>query len=273
MPNEEPIFKFNGLKRCLTTMGYQLEEAKPWIPITGQDVGIEEFRSGNVTFDPAGGVNLNVDGVKHIGFLYKRSYHLEEFGKPRMHLCKCRVIQDFINKGAFEVEYRFAETDEVMVIDMDDNDKDKKVSNLPVCKYCINQLQSPKYGLVRGSRDFAQLVGQVNKANLAKQEQEDKEKDIFGYTKNWEKISREYREKKGYVCERCGVRITNPFDYHFMHVHHKNGKKANNKEANLQCLCIDCHSKVDNTHKERWTKGSNKIILNEYIKRYKNNVF
>ena len=58
-----------------------------------------------------------------------------------------------------------------------------------------------------------------------------------------------------------------------MHVHHKNGKKADNKEANLQCLCIDCHSKVDNTHKEHWTKGSNKIILNEYIKRYKNNVF
>ena len=126
MPNEEPIFKFNGLKRCLTAMGYQLEEAKPWVPITGQDVGIEEFRSGNVTFDPAGGVNLKVDGVKHIGFLYKRSYHLEEFGKPKMHLCKCQTIQSFINRGLFNIEYRFAETDEVMVIDMDDNDKDKR---------------------------------------------------------------------------------------------------------------------------------------------------
>ena len=108
---------------------------------------------------------------------------------------------------------------------------------------------------------------------MTKQKQEDKEKDIFGYTKNWERISRDYREKKGYVCEKCGEKITNPFDFHFMHVHHKNGKKADNKESNLQCLCIECHSKIDNVHKERWTKGSNKILLDEFIKRYKTVAF
>lgn len=269
MPNEEPIFKFDGLKQCLTSMGYQLEEAKPWVPITGQDVGIEEFRSGNVTFDPNGGVNLKVDGVNHVGFLYKRKYHLSEFGKPKIHLCKCQTIQSFINKGSFNIEYRFAETDEVMVIDMDDNDRDKKVGNLPVCKNCIYQLQSPKYGMVRGSKDFAELIGQVNQANMVKQEQEDKEKDIFGYTKNWEKVSREFREKKGYVCEKCGVKITNPFDYHFMHVHHKNGKKADNKESNLQCLCIDCHSKVDDVHRERFSNGGNKALLINYKEIYR----
>lgn len=273
MPNEEPIFRFNGLKSCLTSLGYQLEEAKPWVPITGQDVGIEEFKSGNVTFDPNGGVNLKVDGIKHIGFLYKRSYRLADHGKPRMHICKCKTIQDFIRRGSFEVEYRFAETDKVMVIDKNDRERDKEIGDLPLCQNCINQLQNSRYGLVRGSKDFAKLVGQINQANMAKQEKEDKEKDIFGYTKNWERVSRDFREKKDYVCEKCGIKITNPFDFHFMHVHHKNGKKADNRESNLQCLCIDCHSKIDNTHIERLKKGSNKIILDDFIKRYKEIVF
>lgn len=266
MPNEEPIFNFKGLKKCLTSMGYQLEEAKPWIPITGQDVSIEEFRSGNVTFDPSGGVNLKVDGANHIGFLYKREYHLEKLGKPRMHLCKCQTIQSFINRGSFNIKYRFAETDEVMVIDLDDdNRKDKKVGNLPVCKYCINQLQSPNMVLVRGSKDFAQLIGQVNKANVAKREQEDKEKDIFGYTKNWERVSRDYREKKGYVCEKCGFKMTNPFGYCYIHVHHKNGNKTDNREENLQSLCIKCHSQI---HRERFLKGGNKVMLENFIAEY-----
>ena len=78
---------------------------------------------------------------------------------------------------------------------------------------------------------------------------------------------------KFYICEKCGIRITNPFDYYFMHVHHKNGKKADNRESNLQCLCISCHAKVDDMHKERWIKGSNKIIHDEFVKQYKKVVF
>lgn len=269
MNDEEPIFKFDGLKECLTSMGYQLEKAKPWVPITGQDVGIEMFTSGDITFNNEGGINLNVDGVKHIGFLYKREYRLADHGKPRMHICKCKTINEFIELGSFEVEYRFAETEKVMVVDKNDGNIDKEINDLPLCKNCINLLQGPKFKMVNGSKDFAKLIEKINNYANEQKHNEDKEKDIFGYTKNWENISRAYRELKEYTCEKCGIQITNPFDYHFMHVHHINANKTDNRKDNLQCLCVACHANIDDIHRENFSKGGNKTILRLFKELYK----
>ena len=35
--------------------------------------------------------------------------------------------------------------------------------------------------------------------------------DIFGYTRNWDEISRKYRESHDYTCERCGLKIDDIF--------------------------------------------------------------
>ena len=40
----------------------------------------------------------------------------------------------------------------------------------------------------------------------------------------------------------------------------------------MQCLCIECHSKVDAVHEERWAKGANAVMLKDYINRYRNSV-
>ena len=31
-------------------------------------------------------------------YLYKRDYHLEKYGKPRFHICKCDTIEETIDK-------------------------------------------------------------------------------------------------------------------------------------------------------------------------------
>ena len=55
----------------------------------------------------------------------------------------------------------------------------------------------------------------------------------------------------------------------YMHVHHKNGDKLNNKENNLQCLCLYCHANVDERHKKNLTTGANKYIYDDFIKKYR----
>lgn len=261
---EEPIFKFEGLKSLLKSMGYQIEKATGYRPVENKDVDLNELKH-NMEFTDEGIFLLDpIDGSKQKIFLYKREYYLQDYGKPRFHIRKCRIIQEFINAGRFKSDYRRANTEEVMVCDMNDNFKDKKVSNLPICKYCLH-LATEGYSNMTTS-DFVEILKEANEAS--ENDVQDNEVDIFGYTKNWEQISKAYRETHNYTCERCGIHIDNPFEQHYIHVHHRNGNKVDNRTRNLECLCVRCHANVDTNHQIRLMTGANKIIYNEFCRKY-----
>ena len=94
------------------------------------------------------------------------------------------------------------------------------------------------------------------------------EVDIFGYTKDWEAVSRAYRTKKDFSCEACGLHIENELDRMYLHTHHINGNKIDNREHNLRCLCVRCHANVDENHQQRLTTGANRVIYDEFCRKY-----
>ena len=63
------------------------------------------------------------------------------------------------------------------------------------------------------------------------------------YTDNWEKISTEYKKEKNWTCEfeDCGVNLRKHKRY--LHCHHKNHVRNDNRSGNLQALCVLCHAK------------------------------
>ena len=60
------------------------------------------------------------------------------------------------------------------------------------------------------------------------------------YPDHWDVISRQTRERAGYICEKCKRDCTNTKNK--LHVHHADGMKYNNTPSNLEVLCQDCHS-------------------------------
>ena len=262
MAEEEPIYKFEGLKKLLASKGYIVEEAKGYREIENVEVELDDVRNKMEFTDEGIFLNDDVTNSRQQIFLYKRDYYLSQFGKPRYHTHKCDVIQEFINKGRFH-DYRRANTDVVMVRDRDDNYIDKEVSCLPLCKYCAKMTINYEG---QDSSDFVELLKQARDAEIDKKE--NKEVDIFGYTKEWETVSRNYRESHNYTCEECGITIDDPFDRQFIQVHHINGDKTDNNPKNLKCLCINCHANVDSTHKKNFNRGANVILLDEFKRKY-----
>ena len=258
--DEKAIYDFHGLKNMLEGMGYHVGKAEAWRPIDSEEVSLKE---GNLKFEDNGIFLVDGDGYKRQVCLYKRRYKLLQFGPPRFHICKCTVIDSFLD-GNDIPEYRRANTKSVKVLNWDEQDKEVEVSDLPLCKLCASIIFKGAKNNMKSS-EFAEIL-----RNAAPAEQPPIKTEVnprTGYTKDWQEVSIKNREKHSYTCEKCGVQVS-PFETEYMQVHHKNGNKRDNSSSNLQCLCIKCHSEVDSTHIHNFSSESQRLLIKLFMEKY-----
>lgn len=263
MSEETPIYDFNKFKAALERLGYTIGEAKPYTPLEVADVNLSNIQSGEVEITDEGifYVNPNTSNKQQI-FLYMRNYNMADWGKPKFHITNCITLQKLGTK-----RYRRANTGTVIVYDTS-QERDVEVSGLPLCKNCLRIIRAARqldYGSDMTSDEFEQILREAGEDTENDQEPDT---DLEGYTWKWQKISEAYRTKRNYTCENCGFHPESRMDRQFIHVHHKDGRKTNNRESNLQCLCIACHSNVNPTHQENFSKGANRVMLDSFKKKY-----
>lgn len=165
----------------------------------------------------------------------------------KFHIAECKTIIDKKDKG---------ENDRFLLSNSLDGkftiSKDKKEvrTKLFVCRYCLETLNYQKFSdLNKDEKD--KIVKEFSlKEFFLEHYSTIKELPVRTvpysneYTEDWEKISKDFRKSKDYVCENCKV----SFKKHrnLLHTHHKDRIKTNNRDINLKALCKDCHSKEPN---------------------------
>lgn len=221
-------------------------------------------------------VEINLDGItftdkkgnKHKGFLYIESGYshrtIEKIGTkvPKFHVINCQTINEQKQRQNFNGHYVFSNE----TITMEDIDGVTK--ELTLCGNC-NQIHSETERGMKTSdyRNQFILNDQVEGEFFESELPKEVTTDFWGYTPEWYDTSRNYRMKKKFTCEDCGINLNqNLVNGYYLETHHINGNPKNNDEANFKCLCVLCHASVDKYHKENYSKGSAHQKLVDFIK-------
>jgi hypothetical protein len=253
------LYAFSNLKEKLTQLGYP-EVTESGFRSIRVDFNTDTFKKavneGKIKFSEDG-IYLTYEGKEWKGYMYMPKYHIQRYNSmPRFHLTRCNIIEKLFSSG-FGSLYKWSNNKLNDITDRDTNRiyKDEKLQLCIHCQEVIN-------GIIDTDDFFKTLETEEV------QKMENIQVDIFGYTLNWEKISRAYRKEKDYTCEKCGIKIENSYDKRFIHTHHKNGNKLINRKDNLECLCVLCHANTDERHEENFDKKRMQSEVKNFLDKY-----
>lgn len=169
-----------------------------------------------------------------------------DFGQIRkFHFHQCRTLNDMYNKGRFE---RYVVTqrktgyflmDKKVGYNLYEKDVEER---LDVCKNCLNWFNRnyrKRYSVE--TFDIVEFFGSFTQTPITHTPKyTDKNAPISGYSEDWDLISKQRKEQCGYICQQCGIDLSN--HKNLVQTHHANGVKSDNSPSNLKVLCIECHS-------------------------------
>lgn len=208
----------------------------------------QEINDLNKIFEKEDGT-LGYEGVKDNVLMYintRKTERIKEWGYPKYHIAFCDVLEKQKAKGVLDSYVLAIKTEDDPDFDFyeihNDDFKENYTTKLSVCRMCLKKLGYDNS--LEGVRNFSLRKFFDKYSDLIYLPQLDEsyylENGNF-YPEDWEKISYNYRKSVNWKCEKCGKDCRK--NKRYLHTHHINSVKTNNKESNLKALCLRCHSK------------------------------
>lgn len=253
--------KFEQLNELRRQMGADL---KPWSPFRQwsrfnpdewrrlQSEGIEVQLSEVV---PSSDGTLEYRGEKVVLYIRDQRASTRRAASPylgyRYHVADCTTLNNMRDKGRFERYVVSTRKDGKFVVNRFNFSQliEKEIEvEIPICRNCLRFLNYGNYNSISREQkdavwegfDLIQYFEKYSTRVPILPRHTEYTAPLDTYSDNWEEISNHYREGVNWRCEACGLTLENHRS--FLHVHHKNGVRSDNRRENLEALCIKCHS-------------------------------
>jgi hypothetical protein len=219
----------------------------------GIDISFDE-----VTILPDGTLSYKDSRV----LVYIRDIQLYRAGQevlPRFHIADCKTLQDMRAKnryGRYVVATRDDGRFELNITDPGTQRFTPTTRQLNVCQNCLAKLsfEGFDFGLRRARRkeivsgfEIRRFFEMYPRSLIPRQPlYTAATAPLNEYSVDFADISAQLRRQRGWRCTDCKCDFSEESLRKFLHVHHKNGMRSDNRPENLSVLCIACHARQPN---------------------------
>lgn len=232
----------------------------------GIDVNIEDVV-------PAEDGTLEYKGQKIVVYIRDQRISIVQTkpgGGYRFHIADCKTLQDMRAKGRYERYVVSTRKDGRFVVNRVVHFGyvvEREVEcEIPVCKNCLDSINYANYRSegretryrIWTSFSLIEYFDKYTSRIRVKPTYTEKTAPLDDYSSDWDAVSSQYRDTVDWGCEKCGLVLRD--HKAFLHVHHKNGVRSDNRRENLKALCIKCHAEEPNHDHVRNSPDYDKFI-------------
>lgn len=230
-----------------------------WLAASIEIPLVDQLQNGGVDvqgdqFNELQDGTLEYQGYRVLVYIRDISVLNGEETMPRYHLSYCRTL-DAMKKsnrfGRYVVSNAETGLFHVNIMDGEGSAPRREMVPLKVCQNCLDRISWNGFNMKLRFDKRRELVSAFDLSKFfalyprdllsVRSTESAATAPLNVYSADWKKISEAARRKQGYQCRRCSL-VLNHSASKFLHVHHCNGLKHDNRDDNLEVLCIRCHA-------------------------------
>jgi hypothetical protein len=199
------------LKDCLQQMGASLQH-------------LDLTKQSGINIDPSdikvrGGL-LSYEDYQVVVFIPDHSYKTvpvvvnNHSDGNRYHFAECKTIEEMRAKGRYEKRYHASQNPDGLFEIFDNSGNKASDVALQPCQNCLKHINYQGFNQI----SFAEKKVAINRFSIVEllstystwfKNLPSIQPKTAGYAEDWQQVSLTFRQKKGFICERCGVKLGN----------------------------------------------------------------